>query len=296
MPWIRDAGKSKTRLSPLAPFLSEGFFYRSHKWYIAPVDRAINIDEEGKPCQLQTRVHRLFYGNDFGEGTIAMHSPVFHCSSPSGKLDGLILEHGFCLDGTAKLTQSHSKCETRDPQFPQAHGVSGEGTSTLNPGSSSNDLSHTEETGGTSSSDQVQDGQAAELQIDSFGSANENGDRGTGGTLSSDHLPTEPGSEDRCPVHGVCEDNWQRLTTMVDPLLAAIFQGACSLLAYESSNGSSLARDAIYYVVVFVCVLGFLFAFGGRWFRCAKMEGIGLLFAGLGFLLTMALVVIYKIG
>lgn len=113
---------------------------------------------------------------------------------------------------------------------------------------------------------------------------------------TSDRLASEPGSEDRCLVHGVREDNWQRLTSMIDPLLAMLFQGVCSLVAYESSNSSSLSRDVIFYVLMFDFMMGFLFVFGAKWLRCAKMGVAALLSAGLGFLMTMALVVIYKIG
>lgn len=271
-----------------------------------------------------------------------MHSSIFLGASPSGSSDGLIHEHArsiplqvgwLSLNGTAKLTESHSKCETWDQYILQANrleqtliiggdesglnrgkarpsgspeydgptmwNVSGKGTSTmLNPGSSSrviglaHDRTHTEadiETGvrgGTPSSDRAQGGQAPEHQIDSLspGSAQENGDSGTGGMRFSDC----------CPIHGVREDKWQ--SNMVDPLVAVIFQGLCSLAVAKSSSGSSLARDVLFYALVFDCVLGFLFAVGGKWLRCAKMEGIGLLAAALGFLMTMALFVIYKIG
>lgn len=140
--------------------------------------------------------------------------------------------------------------------------------------------------GGTPSSDRTQGGQAPELRIDCLypGSAQENGDSGTGGTCFSD----------RCPIHGVREDKWQ--SNMVDPLVAMIFQGLGSLAVSNGSSGSSLARDVLFYALMFDCVLGFLFALGGKWLRCAKMEGIGLLAAVLGFLMTMALLVIYKIG
>lgn len=145
---------------------------------LAPLDTTIDIVEHEEMCDPQARLHRSIrgHGNDFGEGTSTMHSSISLGASPSGSSDGLIHEHArsiplqvgrLSLDGTAKLTESHSNCETWDPYILQARGghgpnrleqtliiggddsgspeydrptmwnVSGKGTSTmLNPGSS----------------------------------------------------------------------------------------------------------------------------------------------------------------
>lgn len=106
------------------------------------------------------------------------------------------------------------------------------------------------------------------------------------GTHSSDGIPSELRSVD---PH---EDTWQRLAAMVDPLLGLTFQGAFSLVGYRSSDNSSPTKVVLLYLLVFVYVFGFLSALAGKWFRCYKMGGMALLAAALGFLMTMALVVL----
>ncbi|KAF8014078.1 hypothetical protein BT93_H0038 [Corymbia citriodora subsp. variegata] len=81
--------------------------------------------------------------------------------------------------------------------------------------------------------------------------------------------------------------------SMVDPLLSVIVQGACSLVAYKKSEGFSLAKNVLLYVLVFVYVLGFVSALGAKLFtRYKKLGVIALVAAALAFLMTMALVVI----
>lgn len=103
---------------------------------LAPVDTTIDIVEHEEMCDPQARLHRSIrcHGNDFGEGTSTMRSPISLGTSPSGSSDGLIHEHArsillqggqLSLDGTAKLTESHSKCETWDPYILQARGGHG---------------------------------------------------------------------------------------------------------------------------------------------------------------------------
>lgn len=83
-----------------------------------------------------------------------------------------------------------------------------------------------------------------------------------------------------------------RLTPAIlgDPLFEVIIQGAFSLMGYKKSNGASPAKDLVLYLLVFVYVLGFLSALGGKLFRNSTMGGIAMVAAALGFLMTMALV------
>ncbi|KAK2632315.1 hypothetical protein EUGRSUZ_L01727 [Eucalyptus grandis] len=152
------------------------------------------------------------------------------------------------------------------------------------------------ETGGTPSSVHVQGGPLLQQDSSSQGAGHEDSNIQTGGLHSSGRVHNDPRLGDLCSYHNAPEDNWERLTTMVDPLLGVIIQSACSLVAYKKSDGSSIGKDVLFYLIVAVDVLSFLVALAGKWFRCYKMGGIGLLAAALGFLMTMALVVIYKIG
>ncbi|KAF8014076.1 hypothetical protein BT93_H0036 [Corymbia citriodora subsp. variegata] len=132
----------------------------------------------------------------------------------------------------------------------------------------------------TASSGRVQGGQTGPL---SHGIDLEMGD-----ARSSDRVHSERSSVDPL-AH---EDTCQRLATMVDPLLSVNVQGAFSLVAYKSSYNSSSAKVVLLYLLVFLFVLGFLSALGGKLFRSSKMAVTGLVAAALAFLMTMILIVI----
>lgn len=154
------------------------------------------------------------------------------------------------------------------------------------------------QTGDTPTSVRGQGGPPPVLQGDSSSSGvrHEDSNIQPQGGHSSDRVPSEQRLGDYCFYHHAHEDNWQRLISMVDPFIAVNVQAACSLVAYKKSDGSSPAKDVLFYLLVTVYVLGFLSAFASKWFRCYKMGVIGLVATVLGFLMTLALVVIYKIG
>ncbi|XP_056165421.1 uncharacterized protein LOC130137662 [Syzygium oleosum] len=106
------------------------------------------------------------------------------------------------------------------------------------------------------------------------------------------NIPEEGGScvhslDQTRHVHG-----FSRLAILGDPLFDVNVQGAFALGAFKTSNASSPAKDVLLYLLVFVYAFGFLSALGGKGFRSSKLGAIGSVAATLGFLMTMALLLL----